>query len=228
MINRKLIVLDDDDVACEIVSASAVKAGFEPASFSSAASLRASAQLDSCDLLVLDLNLDDTDGVEVLKYLGDQRFQAPILLVSSLEERVLYSTLRVGSSLGLHLLTPLRKPLRPSELGALLSTVSMSHTPLRQSDLEVGLEAEQIRVAYQPKVSLQDGRIVGAEALARWPHPERGAILPIEFIRLAEEGPHIDELTYYIARQAFVDCRSWYESGNRLSVAVNISAICLS
>ena len=82
MLNRKLIVLDDDEVACEIVSASAAKAGFEPVAFSSADALRGSPDLDDCDLLVLDLNLSDTDGVEVLHYLGQRRFEPPILLIS--------------------------------------------------------------------------------------------------------------------------------------------------
>ena len=225
---RKLVVLDDDDVACEIVCASAAKAGFSAVSYGSVATFQRSNDIEDCDLLVLDLNLLDTDGVEVLKYLATLRFPAPILLVSSLEERVLYSTLRVGTSLGLQLLDPVRKPIRPSELATLLASVSMTHTPLRQVDLENAIEGKQIYVAYQPQVSLHDGRMTGVEALARWQHPERGAILPVEFIDLAENGPNIDELTYYIARQAFRDCRTWSENGRRLSVAVNLSARSLS
>ena len=114
MSSRKLIVLDDDEVAREIVSASAQRAGFSCVGYSSAAELHQEAGLHEFDLLVLDLNLLDTDGVEVLQYLSGREFKAPILLVSSLEERVLFSTLRVSTSLGLQLLDPVRKPLRPS------------------------------------------------------------------------------------------------------------------
>ncbi len=224
MTSRKLIVLDDDDIAREIVSASAQRAGFSCVGYSSAAELRMEADLHEFDLLVLDLNLLDTDGVEVLQYLSGQQFKAPILLVSSLEERVLYSTLRVGSSLGLQLLDPIRKPLRPSELGTILASISTVSAPLRQEDLKKGLQESQFRVAYQPKVSLQDGRVVGAEALARWTHPDRGPISPVDFVALAEDGALIADLTYFVAGTAFEDCKSWSNAGFHLSVAVNVSA----
>lgn len=224
MPSRKLIVLDDDEIAREIVSASAQRAGFSSVGYSSAAELRVEQNLHEFDLLVLDLNLLDTDGVEVLQYLSAQKFKAPILLVSSLEERVLYSTLRVGSSLGLQLLDPVRKPLRPSELGNILASISTVSAPLRQEDLQLALTESHFRVAYQPKISLQDGRVVGAEALARWAHPDRGPISPVDFIALAEDGPLIADLTYFVAGTAFEDCRAWSETGFHLSVAVNVSA----
>lgn len=224
MPSRKLIVLDDDEIAREIVSASAQRAGFSCVGYSSAAELREETKLHDYDMLVLDLNLLDTDGIEVLQYLSGQEFQAPILLVSSLEERVLYSTLRVGSSMGLQLLDPVRKPLRPSELGNILASISSTKAPLRQEDLKAGLDASQFRVAYQPKVSLHDGRVIGAEALARWTHPERGPISPGDFIALAEDGPLIADLTYFVARTSIEDCKTWSNEGFHMSVAVNVSA----
>ncbi len=227
MPNRKLIVLDDDDIAREIVSASAQRAGFECTGYASAKQFQAESKLHEHDFLVLDLNLEDTDGIEVLQLLSKQDFRAPILLVSGLEERVLFSTMRVGAALGLQLLEPIRKPLRPSELGAILESISSKKALLRQEDLKKALEREDLRVAYQPKVSLQDGRVAGAEALCRWTHPERGPIPPPEFVALAEDGPLIEDLTYFVAEEAFRACKQWASEGHRMSVAVNVSATSL-
>ena len=56
-----------------------------------------------------------------------------------------------------------------------------------ESDLRAALEHDQITLAYQPIYDLFDGRIVGFEALARWHHPQRGAIEPHAFVPVAEE-----------------------------------------
>jgi PAS domain-containing protein len=61
---------------------------------------------------------------------------------------------------------------------------------LVENDLRRALERGELRLEYQPVVSLHDFAIVGVEALLRWRHPERGEISPAEFIRALEHGPH--------------------------------------
>lgn len=73
------------------------------------------------------------------------------------------------------------------------------------------LAQDEIEVFYQPKVSLRDGRVEGVEALARWRHPERGLVLPAEFIWLAEETGLIVELGYQVLRMALVQAAQWRE-----------------
>jgi diguanylate cyclase (GGDEF)-like protein len=90
-------------------------------------------------------------------------------------------------------------------------------------ELRAALHAREIEVHYQPVARAVDGHVVGAEALARWRHPELGAIAPDEFIPVAEHTRIIHELTRYVLDQALAQVRAWNAAGLDLSVAVNLS-----
>ena len=96
------------------------------------------------------------------------------------------------------------------------------------AELRDALDHDVIEVHYQPKAETGTGRICGVEALARWPHPDRGMIGPLEFIPLAERGGLIERLTYQVLAQSLKQCRQWRENGTYLPVAVNLSARCLA
>jgi predicted signal transduction protein with EAL and GGDEF domain len=96
------------------------------------------------------------------------------------------------------------------------------------AELRSALDHDVIEVHYQPKAETETGRICGVEALARWHHPERGMIGPLEFIPLAEQSGLIDQLTYQVLAQSLNQCRQWREDGIYLPVAVNLSTRCLA
>ncbi len=111
-----------------------------------------------------------------------------------------------------------------------LFTEEMMDTARDRKSLSVSLEQaiaeDQIRVAYQPIVSTHSGRMVGAEALLRWYHPERGLLMPGEFVRLAEESGVIVPMGDWVIRQACWDARAWIDAGlveKDFSVHVNVS-----
>ncbi len=92
-------------------------------------------------------------------------------------------------------------------------------------DLRVAITAKnQLRVEYQPKVDVARGIVIGLEALMRWDHPERGLIMPGEFIPLAEESDLIVPMTEWLIDVACLDMRRWTNDGMRpMRVAVNAS-----
>lgn len=95
-----------------------------------------------------------------------------------------------------------------------------------ESDLRRAIEREEFQVNYQPIVSLQSGRISGFEALVRWQHPERGVILPSEFVPFAEETGLILQIDRDVLRQACLQMRRWQETlpvTRRMKVSVNLS-----
>jgi diguanylate cyclase (GGDEF)-like protein/PAS domain S-box-containing protein len=94
-----------------------------------------------------------------------------------------------------------------------------------ETELRAALAAGQLELHYQPKVSLRSGRIVGAEALLRWRHPERGMVPPDEFIPLAEETGLILDLGNWVLDEACRQIRAWKDAGLAMPpVAVNLSA----
>ncbi|HEY9873182.1 MAG TPA: EAL domain-containing protein [Candidatus Obscuribacterales bacterium] len=93
-----------------------------------------------------------------------------------------------------------------------------------EADLRRGLEREEFKVYYQPQVELGTGEIIGAEALIRWYHPERGLVSPGEFIPLAEENGLIATMEEWVLATACVQTKIWQNAGfSSLKVAVNLS-----
>jgi diguanylate cyclase (GGDEF)-like protein/PAS domain S-box-containing protein len=94
-----------------------------------------------------------------------------------------------------------------------------------ETDLRGALAGRQLELHYQPKVSLRSGRIVGAEALIRWHHPQRGMISPGVFIPLAEESGLIFEIGGWVLEEACRQIRAWKDAGLLMPpIAVNLSA----
>jgi diguanylate cyclase (GGDEF)-like protein len=96
------------------------------------------------------------------------------------------------------------------------------------ADLRLALDREELFLLYQPQVDLRSGRITGVEALVRWQHPRLGTLSPDTFIPLAESTGLIEPLTRLVLRSAVHACRRWLDGGLQLTVAVNLSARCVS
>jgi diguanylate cyclase (GGDEF)-like protein/PAS domain S-box-containing protein len=95
-----------------------------------------------------------------------------------------------------------------------------------ESDLRQALERQELALHYQPIVSLEAGAVIGAEALLRWRHPQRGLVLAADFIPIAEECGLIVALGQWVLREACRQARAWQDAGLPvLRIAVNISTV---
>lgn len=91
--------------------------------------------------------------------------------------------------------------------------------------LRLAPQAGQLRLVYQPQVSLRSGEIIGCEALVRWHHPELGIVPPGKFIPVAEESGLIMPISDWVLRTACTQAKAWSDAGlPHIPVAVNISA----
>lgn len=92
------------------------------------------------------------------------------------------------------------------------------------NSLRRGLEHNEFRLYYQPKIDVSSGRIAAMEALVRWEHPELGLLSPLEFIQLAEESGLIMQLGEWVLREACLQNMKWQAEGiASMRVAVNLS-----
>jgi diguanylate cyclase (GGDEF)-like protein/PAS domain S-box-containing protein len=91
-------------------------------------------------------------------------------------------------------------------------------------ELPSAIDSGQLVVYYQPKVRLEDGAIVGVEALVRWQHPKHGLLGPDRFVALAEHAGVMRQLTHAVLDAALSQCASWRSEGIDLCVAVNLGA----
>jgi len=92
------------------------------------------------------------------------------------------------------------------------------------SQLDSAIDKGEVWIAYQPKLDLASKKIVGAEALARWTHPEKGPIAASEFIAAAEQHDRIGKLTDFVLEKAVVAAAQINRKGHEFNVAVNLSA----
>jgi diguanylate cyclase (GGDEF)-like protein/PAS domain S-box-containing protein len=97
-----------------------------------------------------------------------------------------------------------------------------------EADIGRALAHGEFFLEYQPIIALRTGTLLGCEALARWRHPERGVLMPRQFIHMAEESGHIIELGRFVLQRACRDWRRWCDEmgfGNQgLHVALNVSS----
>lgn len=94
-----------------------------------------------------------------------------------------------------------------------------------ENDLRTALDKGQFKLLFQPKTSLQTGKITGAEALLRWQHPQWGALPPAEFLSLLEESGMIGQVGAWVMTEACKQNKAWQQQGlAQITVSVNVSA----
>ena len=115
----QLLLIDDEPALADFVANAARECGYESAITSTDASFRDQFRASRPDVVALDLGMP-VDGVELLRFLADEDFAGPVLIISGFDRRVLESAFRLGAAQGLNMVGPLEKPVRLEELENLL------------------------------------------------------------------------------------------------------------
>ena len=187
--------------------------------------------------LLCDLNMPNMDGIKFLRHLEQRHFGGAVAIVSGEHDTVISLAESVAKAHNLNIVGTLQKPLRADALDQLIDSASSAMAAPTQTspnvigpaDLRAAITQGDIISYYQPKVDTKSGHIVGAEALARWQHPELGLISPGHFIPLAEQSNLIGDLTERILDTALDDARYWPAGhAKSISCAINISVDALN
>ncbi len=183
------------------------------------------------DIIISDLEMPGMDGMEFMRHLGEASHPVSVILSSALDAALISSVEAMTRAYGITLLGAIEKPVTPDKLSGLIqkyappkpkgSRPAAPAIPLEE--IRRGLEAGEFEPFFQPKVSLADGSVCGAEALARWRHPQKGVLAPYAFIAAMEDNGLIDALTWSILEKSAAMCRDWLAAGLQATVSVNLS-----
>lgn len=122
----RLLLIDDEPALAEFLANAARETGFEPVITSEDWQFREEFLANRPNMVALDLGMPGMDGIELLRFLADQDFRSPVLIVSGFDRRVLESAFRLGEALGLAMAGPLEKPVRLEQLENLLNELKAS------------------------------------------------------------------------------------------------------
>jgi len=230
----RILVLDDDPLTLKLLERMLANLGFEAVATCARAG-EALQAMDhgrvSPDLILLDLNMPQMDGVEFVRHLGERDYAGHLILVSGEDERMLQAAERLVRAHRLRALGHLSKPVQPQGLAELvrqcLSPAARGRRGARRiydaDELRAAIDNAELSNVYQPQVDMTSGRPLGVEALVRWSHPADGLVFPDQFIGTAEAHGLIDALTRVVLDGALRQARAWHDAGHALRVAVNLS-----
>ncbi len=117
----RLLLIDDEPALAEFLASAARESGFDPVVTARDDEFRDAFVAGAPDMVALDLGMPGMDGVELIRFLAEQDYEAPVLIVSGFDRRVLESAFRLGEALGLTMVGPVEKPVRFEVLREMLS-----------------------------------------------------------------------------------------------------------
>lgn len=219
-----LLAIDDETAFLAIIRKIAKSTGFEAVTTTDPAAFKEAVATRSPKIVLLDLQMPSSDGVELLRALSELGCRAKIILLSGADERVLNLASGIGRDLGLDMGAPVQKPIRPEQLRNVLRGIRGKSFVPGAAELRAAIEDDQLELFYQPLMALSTRETIGLEALVRWRHPEYGIVMPDRFIPLAERENLIRSLTDRVLGLAATQLAEWRKAGIEAFVSVNISA----
>lgn len=237
---KRLMIVDDDVSIGRALRQVCQDLDFDVTLIQQSAEL-SSAELERCDVLLLDLMMPDVDGIEVLRLLGSASKKPAVIPMSGLGQRLLHSATQLAQFHGVEVLGELQKPFRPEQVRALLaqhfsrtapaplSPVQAGGSPaLGLHDVAVAMAQDQFKVYFQPQLRLGDANWCAVEALARWDHPVHGLVPPDVFMPMIDASDMALDFAFLILRKAVQGAQVLGQTcqfGGSLSVNISPSAL---
>jgi len=196
---------------------------------------RLAAMAEPPDVVVVDLDLPEMDGIELIGHVAGRRLARAIVVLSALDPSLLNTVQTMARASGLRVLGTVEKPLTAVKLQEVLQHFHLEHEEdsadapldLDRRVLVDALHADEFEPWFQPQVAIASGHVVSVEALARWIR-EDSIVLPGQFIHMLEREGLIDAFTDRMLAKACGWRSRWAASGLELRISVNISMLNLA
>ena len=182
------------------------------------------------DLVLTDLLMPGMDGVQFIQRLAALRSKPALAIMSAASRRMLMAASLVARNLEVNVIGLISKPVQASALRHLIgqlmalrdSTPNLPVTDIDRESLLHGLDSAEIQAWFQPKKALSNGRIVAAEALARWIHPEHGVLLPGVFLPALNAFNLEERLLWHMLEQGINAQAKWAKAGYDIPMSINL------
>jgi EAL domain-containing protein (putative c-di-GMP-specific phosphodiesterase class I) len=220
---NRLLVVDEEVALGRLAKTAGESAGYEVFATKNPSAFLEKARTWSPTVIMLDLGMPGTDGVQLLRGLGESSCAAEVILISGADDKVLDSAMQLGRERGLKMGGVLQRPVQLATLRIFLAQFQPAKA-LLSNDLTNAIVTDQLILEYQLKLDCRTARMTSVEALVRWRHPVLGIIQPDQFIPLAEENELIHRLTDWVVMAAAKQMSAWQIDNPTLEMAVNISA----
>jgi EAL domain-containing protein (putative c-di-GMP-specific phosphodiesterase class I)/FixJ family two-component response regulator len=215
--------VDDDEGICKVISTTLASMGVETRTFHNAKDAVAALDESLPSIIFLDVALEGSDAIDVIRGLGERGFGGVVQLISGSNIALLEDVARVGARHGLTMRPPLEKPFRAEAIRTVVSSLRLDHRP---GNVEVRLDEaianNWLELWYQPKIDLRTSTLAGAEGLSRCRHPVHGTLTPGSFLPGGSEQDHA-ALTEHVITTALRDWNDIADLGVNLHTAVNTS-----
>ncbi len=188
---------------------------------------------NNINLLFLDLNMPEMDGIQFLAELAQIRYKGFLVIISGVAPRIISSVEELAKSHGLNYLGTLLKPLEPKDFVEVLADIGEANKEvsvgreLKIYEIIRAIKDESLEVYYQPQVNLHNRKVYGVEVLVRLEHPTLGIVSPDQFLAKIEQSDLMIHMTFIIIRKALRDWSKWKKHGLELKLSLNISSYSL-
>jgi len=237
----RFLIVDDDDDQRFLLAGTLARMGMK--NVVEASSGRAALELlgrdgSGVDIVITDLQMPDVDGMELVRCIGQRRLPVAVILITALAGDLLQSAASMTEAYHVKMIGAIDKPATKDKLFTLLTRyrapesapaaiAAAKYIPTTEEVLN-GFAGAQFEPFFQAILDMETGKVVGAEALARWRHPIHGILGPDVFMPPLTRAGFLDELSWIMLALSAMEARRWRDAGFGITVSVNLSAMSLA